>query len=403
MATTDLSPDILIAGGGPAGLIATLVLAQTGYTVHCVDPGPRDIPTSDTDLRSTAFLMPAVRQLAAANVWDRLAEHAADLTVMRIAEAVDGEIRQSIDFFPEVAGETRFGCNVPNTLLRATLLDAVETAPNASFAAETSVLRMSTRDNEALVRLSTGETLRPALVIAADGRGSRLRDAAGIGVKTTRYGQKATVFAVEHDTPHDGISTEIHQSGGPFTIVPLAGTDMTRSAVVWMDNGPATRTRSTMDDATFEDALNARSANTLGRLRLASRRAVWPIITQLANTLDGPRLALIGEAGHVVPPIGAQGLNMSIADISDLSERIRSAPTRDAIGSPELLGAFSRVRLPDLHIRAMGIDALNRASIAGGPVIELARRYGLEALAQVPTLRNAAIHAGLGTDRKRRA
>ena len=402
MANSDISPDILVVGGGPAGLIATLVLAQTGYRVLCVDRGPREIPIDEGDLRSTAFLTPSIQLLETAQIWDRLAPHAADLRVMRIAEALDGEVTQSVDFTPEAADQTRFGGNVPNTHLRATLLAAIDDAPNAECAAETSVLRMTARDTEALVKLSNGETLRPALVVAADGRASTLRDIADIKVTKTSYGQKATVFAVEHEAAHEGISTEVHQTGGPFTLVPLAGADMTRSAVVWMDSGPRTRDRAEMDAETFGAEANLRSAGVLGLLRLASKHAIWPIITQVAQRLDGPRLALLGEAGHVVPPIGAQGLNMSLTDIADLAQRIEAAPNRHAIGAPDLLAAYTSARLPDIRMRATGIDVLNRASIAGGPVIEAARRYGLSALGRSNFLRETAIQTGLGMDRERR-
>jgi 2-octaprenyl-6-methoxyphenol hydroxylase len=181
------------------------------------------------------------------------------------------------------------------------------------------------------VTLSDGARLRARLVIAADGRNSAVREAAGIGVRTTRYGQKALAFAVTHPIPHENVSTEIHRSGGPFTLVPLpdyTGEDGSRAppppSSGW-SAGPRCGGSWTLDTPAFEAEMTERSAHLFGPLTLVSRRTVWPIISQTARALCAERVALVAEAAHVVPPIGAQGLNMSLADIRtllDLAEGI---------------------------------------------------------------------------------
>src|SRR5690606_27539509 len=131
-----------------------------------------------------------------------------------------------------------------------------------------------------------------------------------------RYGQKAVVFAVTHDHPHGGMSTEVHRAGGPFTLVPLPDLDgRPCSSVVWMAEGPEALRLAALPEDDFAAAATDRSAWVYGPLRLAAKRQVWPIISQIAHRLTGPRAALVAEAAHVVPPIGAQGLNMSLADI----------------------------------------------------------------------------------------
>ena len=206
------------------------------------------------------------------------------------------------------------------------------------------------------------------------------------------------VFTVAHPLPHDGVSIEIHRSGGPFTLVPLPDRDgAPASAVVWMEAGPRAAELAAMPVGPFEAALNARSCGVLGRLSLASPRRLWPIVAQVAARLDGPRTALVAEAAHVVPPIGAQGLNMSLKDIATLLDLCVAA--RDAggdIGAPELLARYHRARHGDVLFRIAGLDALNRAAMAGARPLRDLRRAGLRTLHGVTPLRRAAMRLGLG-------
>lgn len=383
--------DILIAGGGIAGMIATLILADAGQRVLCVDPAK---PGSSPDLRSTAFLMPATRVLDKIGLFDQLRDHAAALRIMRIVQARNGTPTRTVDFDAAEAGEPQFGWNIPNAALRAILPQAIAAHPNADLHSSVSVCGHTPRLNETIVRLSDGSHVPARLLIAADGRDSQLREAAGISATRLRYGQKALVFAVRHDRPHDGISTEVHQSGGPFTLVPLAGPDQNRSAIVWMDLGPNIATLQDLDPDAFTAAVNTRSCGVMGPLALDGGVAAWPIIGQYASHLTGPRLALLGEAAHVVPPIGAQGLNMSLADAATLADLIRA--NRSDCGARDLLTRYHRKRWPDMRLRVHGIDALNKASIAGTPLGHSLRDAGLHALMSIKPLRQAAIRGGLG-------
>ncbi|MEL6701547.1 MAG: FAD-dependent monooxygenase, partial [Pseudomonadota bacterium] len=231
-----------------------------------------------------------------------------------------------------------------------------------------------------------------------DGRNSPMRQAAGIEVMTTRYGQKALAFAVTHDAPHDNISTEVHQSGGPFTLVPLPDHDgKSSSAIVWMDDAAKTDARATMPEAAFEAEMTARSCEILGPLRLASRRTTWPIISQRAKQLVGQRLALIAEAAHVVPPIGAQGLNMSLADTGALLDLAQAKP--ETLGDAQMLQAYERARLRDIQVRVAGIDLLNRASQLSAQPLRDARAAGLRAIYAAGPVRKMLMRMGLGLRR----
>ncbi len=391
--------EILIAGGGVAGLSAACTFAAAGFETLCVDPVPPIIDTAQkgADLRSTAFLLPSVELLTESGLWESLAPHAAPLSIMRILEAGGevGIIREQADFLASDLGIPAFGYNLPNTLLREKMLAFLAKLPNFQLLAPESVGKITPRSTGALVQLAGGDQVSAKLVIAADGRNSRLREQLGIAVKTWRYGQKAIVFNTTHTNPHQNISTEIHRSGGPFTLVPL--TDPFKSAVVWMERGPRAAELFAMDDSAFNEALVERACGTLGAIEITGKRALWPIIAQRAERLNGPRTALLAEAAHVIPPIGAQGLNMSLADLKNLKSLVIEAREKSQdIGAPELLQKYHRARWPDMAARIKGVDLLNRASMAGTPLLKDLRRTGLKYLHSITPLRNELMKRGLG-------
>ncbi len=391
--------DILIAGGGVAGLSAACTFAAAGFETLCVDPVPpvTDSAKSGADLRSTAFLLPSVELLSESGLWAQLAPHAAPLSTMRILDAGGeaGVVREEADFIAADLGLSAFGYNLPNTLLRAKMLEFLGQFSNFSLLAPESVGKLTPRSTGALIQLAGGDQVSARLVIAADGRGSPLREQLGIGVKTWRYGQKALVFNTSHTKPHHNISTEIHRSGGPFTLVPLE--DPYKSAVVWMERGPRAAELFSMDTEAFNHALSARACGTLGAIEIIGKRALWPIIAQRAERLNGPRTALLAEAAHVIPPIGAQGLNMSLADLKLLKSLVISARDQGAdIGAPALLQTYHRARWPDMAARIKGVDLLNRASMAGTPMLKNLRRTGLKYLHAIKPLRNELMKRGLG-------
>ena len=389
--------DILISGGGVAGLTAAAAFGSAGFEVLCIEPTPpvTDATSPGADLRTTAFLTPSIAVLEAAGLWQRLAPQAAALQIMRIVDA-GGKVqepRQIKDFDAGEVSDQPFGWNLPNWLLRREMLARLEELPNVTFRTGVSTTALVTRDDEALVTLSDGSQVATRLVVAADGRNSTMRAAAGIGVKTFRYGQKALTFAVTHLVPHQNVSTEIHRSGGPFTLVPLPDVDgKPASAVVWMERGAEAQRLFALPEAAFEAEINARSCLILGPLKLASKRMVWPMIAQLAHSMAGQRVALMAEAAHVVPPIGAQGLNMSLADLACLLDLAKN----HHLGSAQMLQAYHRRRHGEVTARVLGIDALNRASMAEAPLLRDLRAAGLSLLHGFTPLRRTLMRAGLG-------
>jgi 2-octaprenyl-6-methoxyphenol hydroxylase len=390
--------DVLVSGGGVAGLAAAAAFGSAGYSVLCVDPTPPVIAEADpgADLRTTAFLQPSVEVLRTAGLWARLEPHAMPLQVMRIVDAggIAPEPRLSHDFNAADVSDAPFGWNLPNWLLRREFLARLDDLPGVRFRPGIGTRALLTRDREAIVTLSDGSRVAVRLLVAADGRASPMRAALGIGVRTLRYGQKALAFAVAHDVPHVQVSTEVHRSGGPFTLVPLPDRDGAyRSAVVWMDRGFEIDRLRALDRAAFDAEMTERSAGVLGPLRLASRLTVWPIIAQIADRFHGPRTALMAEAAHVVPPIGAQGLNMSMADLGTLL----ALSTPEGLGEPAMLEAYTRRRWPEVALRVGGVDLLNRASMVEAQPLRDLRAVALNALYSAAPVRKGLMRMGMGT------
>ena len=393
------SCDILISGGGIAGLTAAAAFGSAGFSVICVDPTPPVTTRNDekSDMRSTAMLQPAREVLRSAGLWDRLAPYASPLQIMRIVDAGGEEHapRLTKDFNAQDVSDEPFGWNFPNWLLRREMVAQLAELDSVDFRPGTATTTLFTREGEARVGLSDGTRVHTKLVVAADGRNSPMREAAGIRVSTKRYGQKALAFAVTHPIPHENVSTEIHRTGGPFTLVPLPDYDgMPSSAIVWMDDGPQSVERYNMDVDAFEAAMSERSCYLFGPLTLASHRTIWPIISQQAERLSAERLALIAEAAHVVPPIGAQGLNMSLKDTAKLLDLAQARP--EELGDRQMLDAYHKARHADISLRVQGIDLLNRASQVSTPALRDARAMGLKALYSLAPVRRTLMQMGLG-------
>ena len=378
---------ILIAGGGLAGLSAACVLAADGHGVTVVDPAPPPAPDErrPADRRTTAILQPGRDLLHAAGAWEMDVEPT-PLAEMRVLDLLNGA---RSTFAAAEVSDRPFGWNVVNGALRRSL--AARAAALGVRHVTGSVRALLLREAEALATLEDGTRLRCDLVVGADGKESRVRAAAGIGARTLRTGQRALSFAVAHEAPHESVSTEIYDCGGPMVLVPLPDADGEhRSAVVWMVPGGEARAIEGMAGAAFDAAVTARSGGVLGPLRAVGERAVWPIVTRVADRFDGTRVALMAEAAHAVPPIGAQGLNMSLADVAALRRACA-----EGVGDRAALAAYDRARRPDVLMRVSAVTALNAAAIGAGPMAAL-RGAGIRALEAAPAARRRLMALGLG-------
>jgi 2-octaprenyl-6-methoxyphenol hydroxylase len=236
-----------------------------------------------------------------------------------------------------------------------------------------------------------------SLVIAADGRKSRLRDEAGLEARETRYPQVALTTILSHERDHHDVSTEFHTGSGPFTLVPLPGG---RSSLVWVNRPPVAERLASLPETDLAAAIETRAHGILGRIGIDGPRGVVPLSTLRVGQLHRGRLALAGEAAHAVPPIGAQGLNLGFADIEVLLDLASGARTSGQdIGGSAVLARYQQARLRDVQLRTAAVDGLNRALLSGLLPIDMARGFGLGLLARVGPLRRAVMRAGLGATR----
>ena len=394
-----METDVFIAGAGLAGSIAALSYSKAGRNVIVADPfiGGEN---AKLDYRTTAYLQPSKLFLERLGIWEAIEDSATPLEVMKIIDSSNvkngDEIKSQKEFKSAEISDLPFGWNVKNSLMRAALKDLIDSQSNCELITASSAIDLVCRDSTAYVKLSSGKTVKAKLVIAADGRNSILREKASIPIKTHRFGQKALAFAVTHSIPHKNISTEIHNSGGPFTLVPLPDKEgKPSSAIVWMENGEKAKNLMEMETKEFERELTVRSCKILGPLRLASKRSLWPIISQIADRLYSQRLALVGETAHVVPPIGAQGLNMSLADIKVLIDLDLKYPGQ--LGSIDLLKEYQKNRIFDIRQRVAGVSALNQISISSNKLVQNIRSFGLENFFQIPAIKHSTMKLGMGS------
>ena len=395
---TTITADIAVAGAGPAGLIAAAAFAATGASVIVVDPHPPITSGTDqgADRRSTAFLRPAIRLFQSIGLWEQMAADAVALEALRIVDLAGDPpaLRDERLFKSTDIGEGPFGWNFLNWQIRASLMQFLEQQRNITLLFGSPVRRLVTRTGDARLTLESGDRISCRLAVAMDGRNSTLRDLAGIAASTTRYGQQSLAFTATHDVPHQNISTEIYHHGGPFTMVPLPDIDgRAASAIVWMNPGPRTQALKNLAPDAFNDEIRRRSADLFGEITLASPLGAFPIITRQADALIGQRVAIMGEAAHVLPPIGAQGLNTSINDIACLFELISQAPDP---GAPEILEKYQAARLPDIRQRGRAIDLFNRITRSGIPPLQDLRLAGLKAVHDIRPLRTRVMSMGMG-------
>ena len=393
--------DIFISGAGPAGLLASISFASLGYSVICVDPHKPVTHANEAgaDLRTTAFLQPAKNFMQSLDLWEELKSHAVPMEIMRIIDAA-GENwppkeKTTKDFLSSDISDLPFGWNIPNWLMRQAFTEKANKYSNLELKFGLTTTSLIRRDDAAFVYLDDGSQIKAKLVIGADGRNSFIRKKSQIEISRTEFSQKALTFIVTHEKPHQNASIEIHRSGGPFTFVPLADFEgKACSSVVWMESNKNIDRLLALNSKEFDEQVNNRSCSHLGKLNVISHITDWPIISQIAKQLTTKRTALIAEAAHVLPPIGAQGLNMSLADIKSLYDLVKD--TSGLSNIEEILDKYDKSRRLDIRTRVFGINALNEVSKSSLPIAQEIRALGINVLHSSPQIRKGLMKLGLG-------
>jgi 2-octaprenyl-6-methoxyphenol hydroxylase len=384
----DKDVSAIVVGGGPAGLTAAITLAAGG--IETVLAGKR--PPA-TDNRTTALLGSSVTALETLGVWELCADQTAPLKVIRIVDDTGRLWRApEVKFDAQEIGLDAFGYNIENRHLVAALDRRAHAFSNLRLI-DDKVLSVAPDERTVSVALKSGERLQAALVVGADGRRSLCRAAAGIAMEQHRYPQVALTVCFTHSRPHHDTSTEFHTPSGPFTLVPLPGN---RSSLVWVLDPVDADALAALDDAELSDAIERASHSILGKIAVEPGRGRFPLNRASARRFAASRIALIGEAAHLIPPIGAQGLNLGLRDAASIGELAVAAQRagRD-IGGINMLAAYDKMRRADIGGRIFAVDLLNRTLLTDFLPVQGARGLGLYLLDRIGPLRRALMREGV--------
>jgi 2-octaprenyl-6-methoxyphenol hydroxylase len=390
MSTTP-DADVIIAGAGMAGATLALALAQGGLRPLLIDPQPFAAQLDPTfDGRSAAISFSSFRGLDALGVGDALRPHAQRIEQILVTDgrsagaASPGPTSVFLRFdAAEIAARVHaepLGYLVENRRTRSALAQAIEAA-GLPVLAPAKVAGVKIEGAGGTVTLDDGRTLSAPLIIGAEGRGSAVRRAAGIGAVGWDYRQSGIVATVKLEHPHRGVAHEYFLPSGPFAILPLTED---RISLVWTESTLAGEALGAARPEVFAALLRRRFGPFLGRIEVVGPTFVYPLSLQLAERLSAPRVALLGDAAHGVHPIAGQGLNLGLKDAAVLAEVLVDAARRgEDIGAEAVLERYARWRRFDATILAAGMDAFVHLFSNDHPAIRLARGVGMAAVNQI--------------------
>ncbi len=398
--SVDRRCDVLVAGAGLAGLTAAIAFAEAGFDVVSCGADERIARG-----RTVAMLDRSIAYLESLGLWQAIEPDAAPMRALRIIDDSGALFPpRPVEFHCSEIGLDAFGWNVENESMAAALA--------ARAAAATGLERIGLAVTSyrfgldgALARLDDGRLVASALVIGADGRASRARCAAGLSSREHRYPQSALTVFLSHRLPHRDFSTEFHTRQGPFTLVPLPPNEAAehRSSLVWVMSNEEARRREALDDAALAREIERQARSILGAMGLESERGMFPLVRQVVPNITAERLALVGDAAHAFPPIGAQGLNLGLRDVEAIvAAAVEARAEGRDIGGRGVLAAYERVRRADIAVRTRVVDGLNRALLTRFAPLDFARGAGLAALGAIGPLRRLVMREGVAPRLARR-
>jgi 2-octaprenyl-6-methoxyphenol hydroxylase len=378
-----MSYTAIISGAGPAGLAAACLLALDGVSCAVIAPAFKSDP------RTTALMQPAMQMLKFIGVWDDgLKAICAPLKQLHLIDDTGNFVTApAIQFSSSEMNLEEFGWNVPLAQLVPALRDRAE-ALGVKFIENISIAAHTT-DHDITIKTETGENYTAKILIAADGADSPLRSSLGITTESWSFDQSALATSFAHSAPHQCVSTEYHKSAGPFTTVPLPGN---RSSLVWMDRPARIEALLNLSDAELATEIQVETKGNLGRITDIGPRKAFPMRGQRATTFAAKRCMVVGEAAHVLPPIGAQGLNLSLRDAAQAADLIIGV---EDPGAESILKDYNTLRRADVVPRQQLVNVMNQSLLSHFPALALARVAGLNAIANIAPLRSFAMTQGI--------
>ncbi|MBS0247180.1 MAG: ubiquinone biosynthesis hydroxylase [Proteobacteria bacterium] len=387
--------NLMIGGAGFAGLALAIALRQAlgaRFTVAVADPALAQTPSKDP--RSTAIAAAARRLFEAIGVWDAVAEGAQPILDMVVTDSkLDDAVRPT---FLTFGGEVEEGEPFAHMIENRHLIDAlVERANEIGIDLRaTAVTSFETAPNGVTALLADSSEIKARLLVGADGARSAIREHAGIAFHGWSYNQSGIVTTIAHERPHNGCAEEHFLPAGPFAILPLTGN---RVSIVWTESNREADRLVALPDDEFLEELEKRFGLHFGELKIVGPRRAFPLGLYTARSFIGERLALIGDAAHVIHPIAGQGLNMGLRDVAALAEAIADAARLGLdIGSPQVLERYQSWRRFDTMTMGVATDGLNKLFSNHSDVLRLARDVGLGLVERMPALKKVFIREAAG-------
>jgi 2-octaprenyl-6-methoxyphenol hydroxylase len=389
--------DVLIAGAGFAGLTLAIALRQglgESYAVTVADPALARVARGD-DLRASAIAAAARRLFEAIGVWQAVADAAQPILDMAVTDSrLNDTVRPTfLTFAGEVEPGEPFAYMVENRrLLDALIAKAKQDGVTLRAAA---LEHYSISGDEVIVRFAGDDAAISArLLVAADGARSAVREQAGIQVFGWDYGQSGIVTTVAHERDHLGRAEEHFLPAGPFAILPLKGK---RSSIVWTEEAHEAARIVALADEDFHGELERRFGLHLGEIKALGARRAYPLGLHIARAFVGERVALVGDAAHVIHPIAGQGLNLGLRDVAALAEVVADAARLGLDpGSANVLDRYQRWRRFDTMAMGLATDGLNRLFSNRSDVLRVVRDIGLGLVERAPALKNLFIREAAG-------
>jgi 2-octaprenyl-6-methoxyphenol hydroxylase len=371
-----------IVGTGLSGLLAAVSLGQQEFPITLIGPD-----TATDDGRTTAIMDSGIEFLKELDVWQECAAQATPLVTMELIDDRHHHIFQARDI-----GLNEFGFNVSNTLLKKKLTGKIRQMKNIIW--HKGLLTKAGETPTGWILSSDKKTFEVSLVVGADGRNSKTREAAGLTIDQRASTQMALVAILQTEKNHHFSSVEWYRPGGPFTLVPMNGKEM---ALVWCDDETILKQKIKMTSAELGREMTQITQQRLGKLTITNTPQIWPVQPMKARRMTGDHLVLIGEAAHILPPIGAQGFNTSIQDIIELTAALKKAQRLGlAIYDAAILSGYERKRLPAITARYFGTNSLNDLIRAQHPAVKFARRASMKLIDMIPAIKAGLMRAGLG-------
>lgn len=394
--------DVAISGASFAGLALARGLVQAlGPTVRIalIDRAPA-FETGDADRRAFAIWAASKNVLKGLGAWEAIAPHAETINAIEISDsALDDGLRQTrLTYDAVTTNGAPAGYIVPASVLRQALYGTIAHDPSITFIAPAQATGYAADCVSARIALSDGQSVKARLVVAAEGRASALRDAAGIKTISWSYEQTGIVAIVQFSAPHGGVAIQHFLPGGPFAILPMTGN---RACITWSSAAPEAARILALDDAGFLTELDKRIGGRFGTISLAGPRQSWPLELKVARSLVANRFALAGDAAHGVHPVAGQGVNLAMRDVAALIEVVTNAARIGLdIGNSETLSHYERWRRFDSTGSAAAYDGLNRLFGVDNTVLRAGRGAALDVLDRLPFLKQMIVEetAGLSGD-----